>query len=42
MTGWMMLLADLTVVASALTLIVLGTAKAMLEEYDTPMTWDEE
>lgn len=39
---WMLLLADLTVVAAAMTLIALGTAKAMLEEYDTPMTWDEE
>lgn len=42
MTGWISLLADLTVVAAALTLIALGTAKAVLEEYDTPMTWDEE
>lgn len=42
MKAWIQLLADLTVVVSALTLIVLGTARAMLDKYDTPMTWDEE
>lgn len=40
--GWMTLLADMTVVVSTLMLIVLCTAKAMMDEYDTPMTWDEE